>query len=113
MEGGTSIPDTHEVLATSSSMSALSYASNHPFPKRIEGGEENSPSVKLRKHGSSHYGTAEVNPTRNHEVAGSTPGLAQWVRGSDVAMSCGAGGRHSSDVALLWLWCRLAAVALI
>ena len=21
-----------------------------------------------------------VNPTRNHEVAGSTPGLAQWVR---------------------------------
>ena len=28
-------------------------------------------------------------------------------------MSCGVGHRHSSDPALLWLWYRLAAVALI
>jgi len=28
-------------------------------------------------------------------------------------VSCGVGGRHGSDLALLWLWCRLAAVALI
>ena len=29
---------------------------------------------------SSHCGTAETNPTRNQEVAGSIPGLAQWVK---------------------------------
>ena len=29
---------------------------------------------------SSRHGTAEMNPTRKREVAGSTPGLAQWVR---------------------------------
>ena len=28
-------------------------------------------------------------------------------------MSCGVGRRHGSDLVLLWLWCRLAAVALI
>ena len=32
---------------------------------------------------------------------------------SGVAMSYGVGGRHGSDPALLWLWCTLAAVALI
>ena len=38
-----------------------------------------------------------TNPTRNHEVEGSIPGLARWVK----------------DPVLLWLWCRLAATALI
>ena len=36
-----------------------------------------------------------TNPTRNHEVVGSIPALAQWVK----------------ELALLWLWCRLAATA--
>ena len=31
---------------------------------------------------SSCHGTVEMNPTRNDEVAGSIPGLAQWVRDS-------------------------------
>ena len=31
-----------------------------------------------------HQGTAEMNPTRNHEVSGLIPGLAQWVE--DLAL---------------------------
>ena len=30
--------------------------------------------------GSSHRGAAESNPTRNHEVAGSIPGVTQQVK---------------------------------
>ena len=36
-----------------------------------------------------------TNPTRNHEVVGSIPGLTQWVK----------------DLVSLWLWCRRVATA--
>ena len=52
----------------------------------------------------------ETNLTSNHDVASSIPGLAQ---GFGVAMSCGVGCRQGLDPALLWLWQRLEAVALI
>ena len=52
-----------------------------------------------------------TNPTRNHEVSGSVAGLAQWVKGSSIAVSWGVGCRHGSDPALLWFWCRPAATA--
>ena len=65
---------------------------------------------KLKILWSSHWGTEETKPTRNHEVAGSIPSLAQWVKDlAGVAVSCSVGHRHGSDPALLWLWQRLAA----
>ena len=52
-----------------------------------------------------------MSPTSIHAGAGLIPSLAQWVKGSGIAMSCGVGCRRGSDPALLWLWCRSAAVA--
>ena len=46
---------------------------------------------------SSCHGSVVMNPTSIHEDASSIPGLSQCV----------------TDSALLWLWCRPAAVALI
>ena len=56
-----------------------------------------------------------TNLTRNHEVAGSVPGLPCSVGwGSRFAVSCGAGRRRGSNPTLMWpgiqicceLWCR-------
>jgi len=52
-----------------------------------------------------------MNQTKNHEVAGLIPGLAQWVKGSGIAVSCGVGCRRGSDPKLLWLSCRPVAIA--
>ena len=62
---------------------------------------------------SSLCGSMVTNLTSIYEDVGSILGLAPWVKGSGVAVSCGVGHRHGSDPWLLWLWCRLAAAALI
>ena len=52
-----------------------------------------------------------MNPTKNHEVAGSVPALAECVSDPALPRSCGVGCRRGSDPALLWLWHRPAATA--
>ena len=51
-----------------------------------------------------------MNLTRNYEVVGLIPGLASVGYRSSVAMRC-VGCTHGLDLALLWLWHRLAATA--
>ena len=48
-----------------------------------------------------------TDPTGNHEVAGSIPGLV----GSGVVVSCDVGHRRGLDPTLLWRWHRPVAAA--
>ena len=61
--------------------------------------------------GSSRCGSVVRNLTGICEDADSILGLAQWVKGLAVVVSCGVGCRCGFDLVLLWLWRRLAAVA--
>ena len=54
-----------------------------------------------------------MNPTNIHEEVGLIPGLAQCGIGAGIAVSCSVSHRDDSDPALLWVWRRLAAAALI
>ena len=61
---------------------------------------------------SSHCSVVQTYLTSIHEDVDSIPGLAQQI-GTSVAMNCGVGYRCGLGPALLWLWHRPTAVALI
>ena len=60
--------------------------------------------------GSFYCGSAETNPTSNYEGEGSIPGPPQWVKDPVLRKSLYR-SQTQLDLALMWLWCRPAAVA--
>ena len=67
--------------------------------------------VQKKNFRSSIHGSAVINPTSVHEDEGSIKALLSALRIWSCC-GCGVGRRCSSDLALLWLWCRLAAITL-
>ena len=65
--GGTHLPGPSKDLLSQDFLVLIPDTSNHP-------------SLKSGLSWRSHSGAAETNLTRNHEVVGSTPGLAQCVK---------------------------------
>ena len=61
--------------------------------------------------GRSPHDSVVTSLTSIQEDTGSILGLAQCVKGSDVALSCGVGHRHGLDLVLLWLWHKPGTVA--
>ena len=57
--------------------------------------------------GNSHHGSA----TSTHEDTGSIPGLTRWVKDSVLPLAVVQVTDEAQITVLLWLWCRLAAVA--
>ena len=60
------------------------YTSKDDLTPLLYSGKIKKKKKKKSKQRSSRCGAAEMNPTRNHEVAGSIPGLALWV--NDLAL---------------------------
>ena len=65
-----------------------------------------------KKMRSSHCGSVVSNPTGTYEDLGSICGLDQWVR-IQRRHELWCRSQMGPDLVLLWLWCRLAAAALI
>ena len=80
------------------------------FRRKINSDEHNKMQRKNTNGRSSCHASMVTNPISIHEDTGSVSGLTQWVR---HCCELGVGCRHGLDPALLWLWHRPAAIALI
>ena len=78
-----------------------------------KGWVEHSPFSKCRKRRSFCCGAVEMNPTRNHEVVGSIPGLASGLRIPRRCRELWCRSQRWLGSRLLWLWCRPVATVLI
>ena len=68
-------------LNTLQKTAVMHIMTSHHSTMKVKVNNKKIKNIHLR---SSRRGVAEMNPTRNHEIAGSIPGLAQWVK--DLAL---------------------------